>query len=172
MADDNKDPKGQQGQQEPDEGQAGAQGGQEPNGGANEPQGGQGGTQGSTVNRYKYERDIKAKDDRIKELEDQLAGKQKDGDDLSALRKEFDAYKAEQEAAKTSSTLEKAGCINVKAASALLDDYDGDVAKLKEAVPYLFKSDNANKNTGGNPKGDPQAQGEREKRMRQYLGLE
>ena len=175
----NNDPQGQQGQQdptEPGEGQQqqgaqqqGSQPQQDPSDGQ---QGGGSGAQWQTVNRYKHEREMAAKDARIKELEAQLGQGKKDEDAVAALRKEFDDYKAAQEAASTSKALEAQGCINVKAASALLDDYDGDISKMKEAVPYLFKSDNPTKSTGGNPKGDPQAAGERERRMRSYLGLD
>ena len=72
-----------QGQQtDPQEGQeptGGADGGtqaQQPQKPANEPAGGttepQGGDGGATVNRHKYERDLKAKDDEIEKLRAQL----------------------------------------------------------------------------------------------------
>ncbi|MEG2369210.1 MAG: hypothetical protein RSB16_05250, partial [Raoultibacter sp.] len=54
---------------------------------------------------------------------------------------------------KVAHVLEVAGCKNVKAAKALLDDYEGDTDKLKEACPYLFGKDKATGSTGFKPLG-------------------
>ena len=87
------------------------------------------------VNREKYARDMKAKDDKIAEL-----------------KKELDDLKAEMAGERVAHKLEMAGCRNVKAAKALLDDYDGDVDKLKEGCPYLFEGKKAG-STGLKPEG-------------------
>lgn len=153
-----------QGQQtDPQEGQeptGGADGGtqaQQPQAPANEPAGGttepQGGDGGATVNRHKYERDLKAKDDEIEKLRAQLdeAAKTKEG--REELQKKLDEMKASMASEKAAYRLEIAGCKNVKAAKALLDDYEGDVDKLKEACPYLFEEAKKTGSTGLKPVG-------------------
>lgn len=47
--------------------------------------------------------------------------------------------KAERE--RTDFELRLAGCRSTRAARALLDDHDGDIAKLKEAEPWLFDTE-------------------------------
>lgn len=51
--------------------------------------------------------------------------------------------------------LEMAGCLNAKAARALLPDYGDDVDKLKGACPYLFGSEKKTGTTGVKPGGAP-----------------
>lgn len=139
----------------------------EPAGAGTEPQGGEGqggndgdgggagegGKPGATVNRHKYERDLAAKDKRIAELQAQIdeAAKTKEGRD--DLQKKLDDMKAELDGEKVAHKLEVAGCVNAKAARALLDDYDGDVAKLKEECPYLFGKEKQTGSTGFKPNG-------------------
>ena len=110
---------------------------------------------GETVNRHKHEREISKRDDRIKELEAEnakLKGRDKDVADLS---KRIDEMEAKAKTEKVEASLKAAGCVNVKAAMACLDDHEGDVEKLKAAAPYLFTSTDKSKSTGGNPKGKP-----------------
>ena len=57
--------------------------------------------------------------------------------------------KASQADERVTHKLEMAGCKNPKAAKALLDDYDGDISKLKEACPYLFEDEKQKGKTGG-----------------------
>lgn len=115
--------------------------------------GGEGGKPGATVNRHKYERDLAAKDKTIAELQAQIdeAAKTKEGRD--DLQKRLDEMKAELDGEKVAHRLELAGCVNVKAARALLDDYDGDVAKLKAECPYLFGKEKKTGTTGFKPEG-------------------
>lgn len=108
------------------------------------------------VNREKYNRDLKAKQDEIDELRAQLDEKSKTEEGRAKLKQQLDEMSAKFEAEKVKHKLEMAGCLNAKAAQALLDDYDGDVEKLKEACPYLF-SDGKQKQTGSTglkPDGD------------------
>lgn len=104
------------------------------------------------VNREKYARDMKARDDKIAELQAQLDEKAKTEEGRESLKKELDDLKAEMADERVAHKLELAGCRNVKAAKALLDDYDGDVAKLKEECPYLFEGKKAG-STGLKPEG-------------------
>lgn len=110
---------------------------------------------GETVNRHKHEREVSKRDDRIKELEAENAKLKGQSEDVAALTKRLDDIEANAKTEKVEASLRSAGCHNVKAAMACLDDYDGDVQKLKEAAPYLFTSTDNSKSTGGNPKGKP-----------------
>ena len=92
------------------------------------------------INKGRYDRDMKAKDDEIAALKKQLEeanGKAETGD--KALKEVAD-LKAQLADEKLDHLLQVAGCVNAKAAKALLPDYDGDVSKLKEDCPYLFKA--------------------------------
>ena len=115
--------------------------------------GDEGGKPGATVNRHKYERDLQAKDKEIEELKAQIAEAAKTKEGREALEKKVDDLKAQMASEKVGYQLELAGCVNVKAAKALLDDYDGDVAKLKEACPYLFGKEKQTGTTGKKPAG-------------------
>lgn len=107
------------------------------------------------ISKGKYERDMKAKDDKIAELEAQIeeAAKTKEGRD--ELLKKIEDLKAGQSETRTEYELRLAGCRDdnaVKAAKALLDDYEGDITKLKENCPYLFEAKKTG-STGGKPVG-------------------
>lgn len=105
------------------------------------------------INREKYQRDIEAKDKQIAELQAQLDEKSKTEEGRAALKAELDKLKADMADERTDHRLELAGCLNAKAAKALLGDYDGDVAKLKEACPYLFGVEKKTGSTGLKPEG-------------------
>lgn len=164
MADENKtqtEPQVTDPQTEPKQGdgtQGGTEGDQKP---AAE---GQGGGEGEVkdnhgqpgINREKYQRDIAAKDKEIADLKAQIAEAAKTEEGRKALEEKIAKLEADQKDERVTHKLELAGCRNTKAAKALLDDYDGDVAKLKEDCPYLF-SDGKNKQTGSTglkPDGD------------------
>ena len=140
----------------------GTEGGQKPGGtegngsegaGEGDNGGGEGGKPGATVNRHKYERDLEAKDKEIEALKAQIAEAAKTKEGREELEKKMDDLKAQMASEKVGYQLELAGCVNVKAAKALLDDYDGDVAKLKEACPYLFGKEKKTGATGAKPTG-------------------
>lgn len=120
---------------------------------------------GSTVSRHKHERDIA-------KLEAERDAAKAEAEGYKKLEAEFEAWKASQEAEKSEKALKDAGCIDTVAASARLTEFDGDITKLKEAAPYLFASSDKSKKTGGNPKGNPDPEDERTKRMREYMGLD
>lgn len=105
------------------------------------------------INREKYQRDIEAKDKQIAELQAQLDEKSKTEEGRAALKAELDKLKADMADERTDHRLELAGCLNAKAAKALLGDYGGDVAKLKEGCPYLFESKKQTGSTGFKPEG-------------------
>lgn len=164
MADENKtqtEPQVTDPQTEPKQGD-GTQGGTE--GDPKPAVEGQGGGEGEVkdnhgqpgINREKYQRDIAAKDKEIADLKAQIAEAAKTEEGRKALEEKIAKLEADQKDERVTHKLELAGCRNTKAAKALLDDYDGDVAKLKEDCPYLF-SDGKNKQTGSTglkPDGD------------------
>lgn len=164
MADENKtqtEPQVTDPQTEPKQGD-GTQGGTE--GDPKPAAEGQGGGEGEVkdnhgqpgINREKYQRDIAAKDKEIADLKAQIAEAAKTEEGRKALEEKIAKLEADQKDERVTHKLELAGCRNTKAAKALLDDYGGDVAKLKEDCPYLF-SDGKNKQTGSTglkPDGD------------------
>lgn len=105
------------------------------------------------INREKYQRDIEAKNKQIAELQAQLDEKSKTEEGRAALKAELDRLKADMADERIDHKLELAGCLNAKAAKALLGDYDGDVAKLKEGCPYLFGAEKKTGSTGLKPEG-------------------
>ena len=100
--------------------------------------------QAKTINPHKYERDIANRDKRIAELQAALEEKQNaektDSEKLLDLEKRQDDLIKQLKNEKITSKLVGAGCLNSKAAMALLDDYEGDISKLKEGNPYLFEA--------------------------------
>ena len=150
------DPKGGEGAnpQDPQEGTKPQEGAEGEAAKAQDPE-----TPEGTVNRHQYERDVERRDKRIAELEAQLKA-QNDaraakGDETAQLRKEIEDFKSQLADEKLNAALAAAGCIDAKAAKACLDDYDGDVAKLRDAKPYLFQQAQEKKrlSTGGKPAG-------------------
>ena len=81
--------------------------------------------------------------------------------------KRVEALEAQLADKEVTHALETAGCVNDKAAKALLDDYEGDVSKLKEACPYLFKQTKQTGSTGAKPGGAPTTSEERRKRAKE-----
>lgn len=129
----------------------------------------------STVNRSKYDADIRRRDKTIAELKKQLAelteSKAASGDETAKLRADFEAYKAQTTQEKLELKLSAAGCVNTKAAMALLDDYDGDVTKLAADCPYLFKTEKKGGSTGLKPTGAASAASALDTRIRESAGL-
>lgn len=120
----------------------------------------------------KYEREMAAKDARIRELESQAHEAAKSEERYQALKKELDEERASWQADKVRYKLEAAGCVNAKAAMAVLEDYDGDVDKLKAECPYLFAQDKPRAGSTGLPTGGaPDAAEARRAKARAAAGL-
>ncbi|MBP3886001.1 MAG: hypothetical protein J6D54_13830 [Olsenella sp.] len=134
-------------------GQEATQGGtqeQEVQGQQQEPQGSQevgGGNAGTD-----WEAQIAQRDQRIAELEGQVAEAAKNAEAADKLRGEISEVKAQAESDRLDFKLQLAGVRNVKAARALLGDYGNDVGKLKEAEPWLFEGEGKH-SKGGNAGG-------------------
>ena len=109
------------------------------------------------INKERHDREMAEKDQKIAELQAQLEEASKTEEGRAKLQKELDEAKASLADMGVTHSLELAGCINVKAAKALLEDYDGDVAKLKEACPYLFGKEKQTGSTGKKPEGGQQS---------------
>ena len=98
--------------------------------------------------RADYEAALKERDERIAELEGEIAEAAKTAEGAEALRKEMDELRRRGDEERVGFELQLAGARNVKAARALLPDHDGDVEKLKAAEPWLFSAPAAPAPTG------------------------
>ena len=123
------------------------------------------------INKERHDREMAEKDAKIAELEAKLEEAAKTEDGRAELQKELQEVKASLADEKVSHALELAGCLNVKMAKSVLEDYSGDIAKLKEACPYLFNAKQEG-STGLPPKGAPSTADERRKAARKAAGLE
>ena len=88
--------------------------------------------------REDYEAALAERGARIAELEGEIAEATKTTEGAEALRKEMDELRRQGDEQRVGFELQLAGARNVKAARALLADYDNDVEKLKAAEPWLF----------------------------------
>ena len=88
--------------------------------------------------RTDYEVALRERDERIAAFEGEIAEVAKTAESAEALRKEMDELRRQGEEQRIGFELQMAGARNVKAAKALLADYEGDVEKLKAAEPWLF----------------------------------
>ena len=124
------------------------------------------------INKERHDKEVAALQKTIDDLQakiDDAAKTEKARDELKKeVQEARDAIKEE----KLNWQLEKAGCRNIKAARALLDDYDGDVSKLKTDCPYLFEEEKPSGSTGGKPGGAVDDSEKERKRMRKIVGLE
>jgi NACalpha-BTF3-like transcription factor len=99
--------------------------------GAQEVTGGEGGTD--------YQAALRAKDARIAELEGKVASAAKTAEATEALNAEIAALKQQMSDECVEFALKAAGARSIKAAKALLEEHDGDVAALVAAEPWLFE---------------------------------
>lgn len=85
--------------------------------------------------RADYEAALRERDDRIAELEGEIAEAAKTAE---KLRAEMDELRRQGDEQRIGFELQIAGARNVKTARALLADYGNDIDKLKAAEPWLF----------------------------------
>lgn len=93
---------------------------------------------GITKAREDYEAALKERDARIAELEGEIAEAAKTAESAEKLRAEMDELRRRGDEERVGFELQIAGARNVKAARALLPDYENDIDKLKTAEPWLF----------------------------------
>jgi hypothetical protein len=121
-----------------------------------------------------YEAQLRAKDARIAELSAKVADAAKSQKAADDLGRQIAELKRQMEDERTDFALRSAGCRSTKAAKALLADHGGDVAKLREAEPWLFSDGAAESGTTGlEPAGASggYAEKERLKHWRELAGL-
>ena len=94
-----------------------------------------------------------AKDKEIEDLKAQMAEMSATKEGREKLEKRISELEAQNKDDRVTFQLQLAGCKNVKAAKALLDDYDGDIDKMKAACDYLFADPKKTGSTGGKPEG-------------------
>jgi hypothetical protein len=97
-----------------------------------------------------WEAQIAQRDQRIAELEGQVAEAARNAETAEQLRGEIAELRQASADAHIDFKLQLAGCRNVKAARAVLANYGNDVDKLRAEEPWLF---NAGGNNGGGESG-------------------
>lgn len=95
-----------------------------------------------------YEAALAERDARIAELEGEIAEAAKTAEGAEKLRAEMDELRRKGNEERVGFELQLAGARNVKAARALLPDYENDIDKLKAAEPWLFSASPAPAPTG------------------------
>lgn len=123
------------------------------------------------INKERHDKEVEALKQKIADLTGKLDESAKTEKAREDLKKEIESVRAEIDEERTAWKLEKAGCRNVKAAKALLGDYDGDVSKLKDECPYLFEEDKPKGATGVKPGGAPDDKAARLKKAYEAAGL-
>ena len=97
-----------------------------------------GGDDAAAKARKDYEAALAERDARIAELEGEIAEAARTAEGAEALRKEMEELRRRGDEERVGFELQIAGARNVKAARALLPDYDNDIDKLKAVEPWLF----------------------------------
>lgn len=132
------------------------------------------GTGAAEKARADYEKALAERDKRIAELEGEIAEAARTAESAERLRAEMDELRRQGDVQRVSFELQLAEARNVKAATALLREYDNDVAALKAAEPWLF-ADAAPRQAGktGLPNaGAATDEGKTLKRWRSIAGLD
>lgn len=126
--------------------------------------------------RADYEAALSERDERIAALEGEIAEAARTAESAEKLRSEMDELRRKGEEQRVGFELQIAGARNVKAARALLADYEGDVEKLKAGEPWLFGAGAASPAPAG-ATGLPNAgaatdEGAQMRRWRKIAGIE
>lgn len=107
------------------------------------------------INKERHEKEMAAKDAEIAKLKAEIAKAAETKEGREKLEKRIEELEKSQAEERVTHKLELAGCRDLKAAKARLDDFDGDVSKLKSECPYLFEKDKQTGRAGGKPGGAP-----------------
>ena len=103
------------------------------------------------INKERHDKEVAGLRKQIEELKADAA----EAAESKAKRDEFEQKVSDLEGkladSELSRKLEKVGCRSVKAAKALLPDYDGDIEKLRAAEPFLFEEVKPTGSTGFKP---------------------
>lgn len=103
----------------------------------------------NTAGGIDYEKQIAERDEKIAALEAQVAEAAKNAETAEQLRGEIASLKQQSADERVDFSLQLAGCRNVKAARAVLPDYEGDIDRLKAGEPWLFAKHMANEGAAG-----------------------
>lgn len=125
---------------------------------------------GSGAGAEAYEKQLAERDSRIAELEAQIAEASKSAEAADGLRAEIAALKEQGESDRIDFELQLAGCRNVKAARAVLDDHNGDIDALKAAEPWMF-ADAPQKQTGKTGLPNAGAAKDADKQLKQWRDI-
>ncbi len=113
---------------------------------------------------------FRERDSRIAELEGQVAEAAKSAEAAEGLRAEIAALKEQGESDRIDFALQLAGCRNVKAARAVLDDHGGDIDALKAAEPWMF-ADEPKKQNGKTGLPNAGAATDADKKLKQWRDI-
>lgn len=107
--------------------------------------GGSGGEGGDALARARadYEAALRERDEKIAALGGEIAEAAKTAESAEKLRAEMDELRRRGDEERVGFELQITGARNVKAARALLSDYDNDADKLRAAEPWLFSASTA-----------------------------
>ena len=122
------------------------------------------------INKERHDKEVADLQARIDDLTAKLNESAKTEEARKSFEEEAKALRAELADNKLSHALEMAGCLDLKAAKARLDDFDGDVSKLKEKCPYLFQQQKKGA-TGGKPAGSTDDAAARLAKAREIAGV-
>lgn len=85
-----------------------------------------------------FKTQLAERDAEIAKLKGEIAEAAKSAEATDKLNARIAELEAKAETERVEFELKLAGCRSTRAARALLDEHDGDIAKLKEAEPWLF----------------------------------
>lgn len=116
---------------------------------------------------------LSERDQKIADLEAQVPEASKTVESAEALARQIEELRAASDEQRVGFELKLAGARSVTAARALLAEHGGDVAKLKEAEPWLFSDVKPEGGaTGLEPAGAAKADDRELERWRRIAGLE
>ena len=115
---------------------------------------------------------LDAQDERIRDLESQVAEAAKSKESANRLAAEIERLRADAAEERVGYELRLAGARSVTAAKALLGEHSGDISALKAAEPWLFEEDKPAGGTKGlEPAGAAGGDDGETRRWRSIAGL-
>lgn len=104
------------------------------------------------INKERHDKEVAELKKQIEELKADAAEAAESKAKRAEYEKKVNDLEGKLADSELSRKLEKVGCRSVKAAKALLADYDGDIEKLRAAEPFLFEEVKPTGSTGFKPK--------------------
>ncbi len=122
------------------------------------------------INKERHDKEVADLQARIDDLTAKLNESAKTEESRKNFEAEAKALREELADNKLSHALELAGCLDLKAAKVRLDDFNGDVSKLKAECPYLFQQQKKGA-TGAKPQGATDGAADRLAKARELVGV-